>query len=363
MIVDQRKTPVGVVLMLLFVAAASTGSCHYCVAFTPPLMMTREGRRVGAGATGGAAAAATTTAAATATATARLHAFPSESVDPMTAAAQVHLQNDHFASSQTTSSVSPDSSSATSIAPPIMARPATESKGNEHKLARVEQQQQQEEEQEEEQVPVWERLKPVDIQGGSQRTWSFAQASNMVEVHVRNPYGNVRERDRIQMFKSNRSPPVIINRTHRILFRPLSLSHPPHSLTHSPSTCPTYIPIGVPFFFLLFLMLILISPCMLKLIYGKDPAIHRKKSPCIVKKDGRVRSDVSFRPHPVAIRIRLIFGIRPRWNFRFKLSLMGVTVQAMEAWIVRRKQKCNGLLPPPPPRKEIIVMVGSSMKK
>ena len=193
MIVDPRRTPVGVVTMLLLVTAASTGSYQYCVvAFAPPLTTRLQGRRVGAGATGGAAT--------TATATTGLYAFPSDSVEPMTAAAQAQLQNEHFASSQTTSSVSQDSF-ATTIAPPAMARPATESKGNEHTLARVEQQRteqielQQQQQQEEEQVPVWERVKPIDIQGGSQRTWSFAQHSNMVEVHVRNPYGNVREND------------------------------------------------------------------------------------------------------------------------------------------------------------------------
>jgi len=191
MMVETRRTRGSLwALWVVVVALAflTTGSdpppySGAVAAFTPSLWRTRtEGRHAHGVGVGTAP-------------TFWLHAFPSDqqAPQPLTAAAKAQLQNDHFASSQTTSSVSQDSSSSTTLAPPVMARPATESKGNDHKLARVEQKQQPQEEEEEEaaaRVPVWDRVKPVDIQGGSQRTWSFAQHSNMVEVHVRNPYGN-----------------------------------------------------------------------------------------------------------------------------------------------------------------------------
>ena len=139
MIAEKRRTR-GSRWALLFLEVAlaiSTGSdpqpYYVAVAFTPSRLRTRT-RTEGQHAhdlDGGTAL------------TFRLHAFPSDQAQPRTAAAKAQLQNDHFASSQTTSSVSQDSSSSTTLAPPVMARPATESNGNDHKLARVEQQQPQ----------------------------------------------------------------------------------------------------------------------------------------------------------------------------------------------------------------------------
>mmetsp|Transcript_24494 Transcript_24494/g.28357 ORF Transcript_24494/g.28357 Transcript_24494/m.28357 type:complete len:367 (+) Transcript_24494:149-1249(+) len=184
MIVNKRGKRCVLLLLLVHVVASSTFSDHYCDAFMPCLR--REGRWVpGADCHSSGCAA-----------TALLHAFPSDKMEPTTTASKTALQNEHFASSQTTSSLSQDS--RTTIAPPVLARPSTEAKGDDLKLARIEQKQQQQIEQvhqHEEQethtpVSVWDRFKPVDIQGGSQQTWSFAQHSNMVEVHIRSPYGN-----------------------------------------------------------------------------------------------------------------------------------------------------------------------------
>ena len=110
-----------------------------------------------------------------------LRAFPSDYDSPEQVA---QLQNDHFVVSKTTSTFSEPSTVATTpIAPPLMARPSTQTKTNEHAMTRVGAA-----------APpqttlpsIWEREKPIIIQGGSQRTWSFVSGrhNNMIQVHTR----------------------------------------------------------------------------------------------------------------------------------------------------------------------------------
>ena len=113
-----------------------------------------------------------------------LRAFASDTGD-------MNLQNEHFAVSSSTSSLSQDT---TQLAPPPMARPAENNRlamvDNNNAEAQTQAPPPTAVEEEEPYVPqqsVWERNKPADVQGGSLRTWSFADQHkiDMIQVHMK----------------------------------------------------------------------------------------------------------------------------------------------------------------------------------
>ena len=175
MIIDKRG-------IVFFIALTAT-TTYDCDAFTP-FGGTRGERGI---------------ASSSSSSSSSLRVFPS---DTTVTAATAALQNEHFAVSKTTSSLSQDNTNTvttratTTIAPPLMARPSTETKTNADKLAvinnappvavpKIETERQQQVQQQQSLPSVWERNKPAEIHGGSQKTWSFVQHSNMVQVHMK----------------------------------------------------------------------------------------------------------------------------------------------------------------------------------
>ena len=117
-----------------------------------------------------------------------LQAFASDRGD-------VGLQNEHFSVSSDSSASTLSQDTTTNIAPPPMARPTENNKiamidrntntgeGQAPPTAAVEEERQQVQPQQ----SVWERNKPADVQGGSLRTWSFADQHkiDMIQVHMK----------------------------------------------------------------------------------------------------------------------------------------------------------------------------------